>query len=155
MTLLGFAHRHTRCGRAGSAATASGFTEAEAAERAAAELESAVEIVTVEEAIEMRAMYPSSTLVALRAPNLRLFQEALARARGAGDTAVYVIFVDEIPGLFFPPKTGPSREAREVLTRRRSTTSSRPASSPSRSGAWPTTPARRSRAPPASWASRR
>jgi hypothetical protein len=25
------------------------------------------------------------------------------------------LFVDEVPGLFFPPKSGPSREAREVL----------------------------------------
>ena len=63
----------------------------------------------------MKAMYPSTTLVAVRAANLRLFQEALARARGAGDAAVYVIFVDEVPGLFFPPKAGPSREARQVL----------------------------------------
>ncbi len=93
-----------------------GFTEAEAAERAAAGLESAVEVVTLEEAMDTKAMYPSSTLVALRAPNLRLFQEALARSRGAGDAAVYVIYVDEIPGLFFPPKSGPSKEARSVLT---------------------------------------
>jgi nucleotide-binding universal stress UspA family protein len=92
-----------------------GFTEAEAAERAASHLESAVEVVTVEEALDMKQIYPSSTLVALRAPNLRLFQEALVRARGAGDAAIYVIFVDEIPGLFFPPKSGPSREARSVL----------------------------------------
>ena len=63
----------------------------------------------------MRAMYPSSTLVAVRAPNLRLFQEALARSRGSGDAAVYVLYVDEIPGLFFPPKNGPSKEARSVL----------------------------------------
>ena len=34
---------------------------------------------------------------------------------GCGENAVYLIFVDEIPGLFFPPNTGPSREAREVL----------------------------------------
>jgi amino acid transporter/nucleotide-binding universal stress UspA family protein len=93
-----------------------GFTEAEAAEAAASGLESAVDVVTVDEALDMRAIYPSSTLVALRAPNLRLFQEALARSRGAGDAAVYVIFVDEIPGLFFPPKSGPSKEARSVLT---------------------------------------
>ena len=93
----------------------SGFTEAEAAEHAAAELETATEVVTLEEATEMKAMYPSSTLVAVRAANLRLFQEALARARGAGDAAVYVIFVDEVPGLFFPPKAGPSRDARQVL----------------------------------------
>jgi len=92
-----------------------GFTEAEEAERAAAQLETATEVVTLEEALEMKAIYPSTTLVAVRAANLRLFQEALARARGAGDASVYVIFVDEIPGLFFPPKAGPSREARQVL----------------------------------------
>ena len=51
----------------------------------------------------------------MRAPNLRLFQEAAARVRGSGEQAVYLIFVDEIPGLFFPPKVGPSREAQEVL----------------------------------------
>jgi len=93
-----------------------GFTEAEAAEKAAAELASAIEIVTLEEAMDMKAMYVSTTLVAVRAPNLRLFQEALARARGAGDAAIYVIYVDEIPGLFFPPKSGPSHDALSVLT---------------------------------------
>jgi amino acid transporter/nucleotide-binding universal stress UspA family protein len=92
-----------------------GFTDAESAERAAAGLESAVEVVTLDEALETKAIYPSKTLVAIRAPNLRLFQEALARARGGGDAAVYVLFVDEVPGLFFPPKGGPSREARHVL----------------------------------------
>jgi amino acid transporter len=92
-----------------------GFTEAEAAERAASHLESAVEVVTLDEALDMRHMYPSTTLVAIRAPNLRLFQEALMRARGAGDAAVYIIYVDEIPGLFFPPNSGPSRDARQVL----------------------------------------
>lgn len=92
-----------------------GFVTAEAAERAASGLATALEIVTVEEALDMRPMYKASTLVALRSPNLRLFQEALARARGSGENTVYLIFVDEIPGLFFPPKTGPSKEARDVL----------------------------------------
>lgn len=92
-----------------------GFKEAEAAEAAASQLESAAEVVTLEEAMEMKAIYPSTTLVAVRAANLRLFQEALARARGAGDQSVYVIFVDEVPGLFFPPKAGPTRDARQVL----------------------------------------
>ena len=94
----------------------SGFVTAEAAERVGTNLASAVELVTVEEAIDMKAMYSSTTLVAVRAPNLRLFQEALARARGAGDQAVYLLYVDEVPGLFYPPKDGPSREANEVLT---------------------------------------
>ncbi len=59
--------------------------------------------------------YPSTTLVALRGPNQNLCREAARRARGAGDAAVYVIFVDQIPGLFFPPRTGPSDDALEVL----------------------------------------
>jgi nucleotide-binding universal stress UspA family protein len=32
-----------------------------------------------------------------------------------GDTAVYVVFVDEIPGFLFPPRRGPSAEALRVL----------------------------------------
>jgi hypothetical protein len=54
-------------------------------------------------------------MVALRGPNRDLCIEAARRARGAGDAAVYIIFVDEIPGLFFPPRTGPSVEALDVL----------------------------------------
>ena len=96
-------------------ATRGGFVAAEDAEKAATDMGSAVEILTVPEAIQMREMYRSSTLIALRSANLRMFQEALARVRGCGENAVYLIFVDEIPGLFFPPNTGPSREAREVL----------------------------------------
>jgi amino acid transporter len=114
VTLVGFAIAY--CVRRGwIGGQRAGFTEAEAAEHAAAQLDSAIEVVTVEEALDMRQMYPSTTLVAIRAPNLRLFQEALARSRGAGDGAIYIIYVDEIPGLFFPPKSGPSREARQVL----------------------------------------
>jgi hypothetical protein len=92
-----------------------GFENAEAAERAASQREAAIEILTVEEALDARAIYRSSTLVAIRTPNLRLFQEAVARVRGCAESAVYLLFVDEVPGLFFPPKVDPSREAREVL----------------------------------------
>ncbi len=92
-----------------------GYLTPEAAERAAAQLPGAIEILTIEEALDMRAVYRSGTLVSMRAPNLRLFQEAIARVRGSGEQTVYLIFVDEIPGLFFPPKVGPSREAQEVL----------------------------------------
>jgi amino acid transporter/nucleotide-binding universal stress UspA family protein len=92
-----------------------GFVSAEAAETAGGRLESAVDILTLGEAMDMKPMYTSTTLVAMRAPNLRLFQEAAARARGKGEQAVYLLFVDEVPGLFFPPKTGPSRDARQVL----------------------------------------
>jgi amino acid transporter len=114
VTLVGFALAYAvRKGWLGS--PKSGFVSAEAAEKAGGQLETAVDILTLAEAIDMRAMYASTTLVSMRAPNLRLFQEAAARARGKGEQAVYLLFVDEVPGLFFPPKTGPSREAREVL----------------------------------------
>ncbi|HET6149549.1 MAG TPA: APC family permease [Polyangia bacterium] len=92
-----------------------GFVRAEDAEQAGGAMGTAFEILTVDEAIDMRSMYRSTTLVALRSPNLRMFQEAAARVRGSNENAVYLIFIDEIPGLFFPPNTGPSREAREVL----------------------------------------
>jgi amino acid transporter len=114
VTLLGLALAYA-VKRGWIGAARSGFTSAEAAETAAGQLESAVDILTLAEAIDMRPMYASTTLVAMRAPNLRLFQEAAARARGKGEPAVYLLFVDEVPGLFYPPKTGPSREAREVL----------------------------------------
>jgi nucleotide-binding universal stress UspA family protein len=120
-TLLGGALTMIGCGYAIAvkkgriSAGRKGFVRAEDAEEAGGAMGSAFEILTVDEAIDMRPMYKSGTLVALRAPNLRMFQEAAARVRGSNESAVYLIFIDEIPGLFYPPNTGPSREAREVL----------------------------------------
>jgi len=92
-----------------------GYLRAASAERAAAAGPTANDVVTLEEAIALKATYSSTTLVALRGRNKNLCREAARRARGAGDAAVYVVFVDQIPGLFFPPRTGPSDEALEVL----------------------------------------
>jgi amino acid transporter/nucleotide-binding universal stress UspA family protein len=92
-----------------------GFIRAVTAERAASDQPSCGEVVTLAEAVSLRQTYPSTTLVALRGPNRNLCAEAAKRARGAGDTAIYVVFVDEIPGLFFPPRTGPSEDALDVL----------------------------------------
>jgi amino acid transporter len=92
-----------------------GYLRAASAEQAAAAGPATNEVVTLAEAVALRATYPSTTLVALRGPNKNLCREAARRARGAGDAAVYVIFVDQIPGLFFPPRTGPSDDALEVL----------------------------------------
>ncbi len=91
-----------------------GYLRAASAERAAAG-PGAQEVVTLEEAVELRAAYPSTTMVALRGRNHNLCREAARRARGAGDAAVVLIVVDEVPGLFFPPRTGPSDDALEVL----------------------------------------
>ncbi len=92
-----------------------GFIRASSAERAASEQPSCGEVVTLEEAVSLKQAYPSTTLIALRGPNRNLCAEAARRARGMGDAAVYVVFVDEMPGLFFPPRTGPSDDAQDVL----------------------------------------
>ena len=93
-----------------------GYLRAATAERAAAGAGAPTnEVVTLEEAVDLKATYPSTTLVALRGPNRNLCREAARRARGAGDAAVYVVFVEEVPGLFFPPRTGPSDDALDVL----------------------------------------
>lgn len=57
-------------------------------------------LVTLAEAMEVRALYPSSTLLALRDESPRLVQEGITRARGKGENAVYCIYVEEWPGLF-------------------------------------------------------
>jgi amino acid transporter/nucleotide-binding universal stress UspA family protein len=92
-----------------------GFLSAASAEAWAAELSTAVEVLTLEEVVALRQSYPSSTLVALRSANPALCREAARRAKGVGDGAVYVIFVDEIPGFLFPPRRGPTPEALRVL----------------------------------------
>jgi amino acid transporter/nucleotide-binding universal stress UspA family protein len=92
-----------------------GFLTAAAAEQSAADLSTAVEVLTLEEAVALKQSYPATTLVAMRAGNPALCREAARRAKGMGDTAVYVVFVDEIPGLLFPPRRGPSGEALRVL----------------------------------------
>jgi len=57
-------------------------------------------LVTLAEAAELKALYPSSTLLALRGESPRLIQEGIARAKGKGESAIYCIYVEEWPGLF-------------------------------------------------------
>lgn len=92
-----------------------GFFRASRAEEAAADLSTAVEVLTLSEAQALKQSYPSSTLLALRGANPGLCREVARRARGVGDAAVYVLFVDELPGFLFPPRRGPSTEALKVL----------------------------------------
>lgn len=92
-----------------------GFLTAARAEESATALSTAVEVLTLKEADELREAYPSTTLIAVRGPNPGLCREAARRARGVGDAAVFVIYVDEIPGFLFPARRGPSREALRVL----------------------------------------
>jgi amino acid transporter/nucleotide-binding universal stress UspA family protein len=57
-------------------------------------------LVTLAEAVEVKPLYPSSTLLALRDESPRLIQEGIMRAKGKGESALYCIFVEEWPGLF-------------------------------------------------------
>jgi nucleotide-binding universal stress UspA family protein len=57
-------------------------------------------LMTIAEAVEVRPLYSSSTLLAVRDENPRLIQEGVTRTRGKGESAVYCIYVEEWPGLF-------------------------------------------------------
>ena len=57
-------------------------------------------LVTLAEAMEVKPLYSSSTLLALRDESPRLIQEGITRARGKGESALYCIYVEEWPGLF-------------------------------------------------------
>src|SRR5919109_420211 len=57
-------------------------------------------LVTLAEAVEVKPLYSSSTLLALRDDSPRLIQEGITRAKGKGEAAVYCIYVEEWPGLF-------------------------------------------------------
>ena len=85
------------------------------AERIAAESAAAAEILTLAEAIELAPAYRPKTLVCVRTPNERLLEETAAHLNGRQEVDVAVLFIDEVPGLFVPRDTEPSREARGVL----------------------------------------
>ena len=57
-------------------------------------------LMTLAEAVEVKPLYSSSTLLALRDESPRLIQEGVTRAKGKGEAAVYCIYVEEWPGLF-------------------------------------------------------
>jgi amino acid transporter/nucleotide-binding universal stress UspA family protein len=57
-------------------------------------------LMTLAEAVEVKPLYSSSTLLALRDESTRLVQEGIIRAKGKGESAVYCMYVEEWPGLF-------------------------------------------------------
>jgi amino acid transporter/nucleotide-binding universal stress UspA family protein len=57
-------------------------------------------LITLAEAVEVKPLYSSSTLIALRDESPRLIQEGITRAKGKGESALYCIYVEEWPGLF-------------------------------------------------------
>ena len=57
-------------------------------------------LVTLAEAVELKVLYPSTTMLAIRDESPRLIQEGITRAKGKGESAIYCIYVEEWPGLF-------------------------------------------------------
>jgi amino acid transporter len=57
-------------------------------------------LVTLADAVELKALYPASSLLALRGENPALIQQGINLARGKGESALYCIYVEEWPGLF-------------------------------------------------------
>jgi nucleotide-binding universal stress UspA family protein len=88
---------------------------AEQAEEIAAARPSAARILTLAEALALEAAFGPKTLVALRGTNERLLEEVAAHLAGRKEWSAAVLYVDEVPGLFVPRDTEPSREARQTL----------------------------------------
>ena len=57
-------------------------------------------LMTLAEAIELKPLYSSSTLIALHDESPRLIEEGITRVKGKGNSALYCIYVEEWPGLF-------------------------------------------------------
>ena len=57
-------------------------------------------LVTLADAVELKALYPATTLLALRGETPALIQQGIHLARGKGETALYCVYVEEWPGLF-------------------------------------------------------
>jgi hypothetical protein len=99
--------------RIGAARKASGaFAQAESS---AADLPETANILTLEEALEASAFETSPLIVALRHVNEKLLDDAAVFARGMKKDNVYVVYIDEMPGLFLPQEIKPSDNAVNVL----------------------------------------
>jgi len=57
-------------------------------------------LMTLTEAVEVKPLYSSTTLLAVRDDSPSLVQEAVTRVKGKGEAALYCIYVEEWPGLF-------------------------------------------------------
>ena len=64
------------------------------------ETEDIPNLISLSEASDIVPLYPSRTLVAVRGPNLRLIDEAVAREKGWGGNVIYALYVEERAGLF-------------------------------------------------------
>lgn len=83
------------------------------AERAASEEHGAVPILALHEALEVVPRLRPRVLVATQSGSNEILERAVLRA--GEDAAVAVLFVDELPGMFYPPQVSPSARAIATL----------------------------------------
>ncbi len=72
-----------------------------------------VPFLSVDDAVS--APREGRVLVASRGANRKLFREAAERAKVRGEGAVYLLYIDEVPGLFYPQLASPTPEGAAVL----------------------------------------
>ncbi len=70
---------------------------------------------TVEQAAAQRTEGAVNVIVASRGATRKIFKEAVDRAKARGLTQVYAIYIDEVPGLFYPQLAAPTPEGLTVL----------------------------------------
>jgi amino acid transporter len=88
------------------------------AEQAAAQTPQCAKILTIDEAIELQPVYHPQSLLAIRGgTNEPLLERVVERYKETGESQLYLLFIDEVPGLFYPAGMGPSEEANEVLAK--------------------------------------
>jgi len=85
------------------------------AESNAADLPETSNILTLEEAVEASTVESSPVLIAIRQVSDRILEDAATFAKGLRKKNVYVVYVDEMSGLFLPPEIKPTKEAVKVL----------------------------------------
>ncbi|HOG23129.1 MAG TPA: amino acid permease [Candidatus Omnitrophota bacterium] len=80
------------------------------------ELASSVNLLTVQEAREISSLYKGTALVALKAFNPALLEEAALHVKAKGENSVYLSYVEEVPpSPELPSEMEPSRESVELL----------------------------------------
>jgi nucleotide-binding universal stress UspA family protein len=81
-----------------------------------AELDAQFEILSLAQAETIAQLYPSSTMIAMRASNPGLVAVAIAREKGCGGKTLYALYVEERTGLFVRvPDWKPKPEGVEAL----------------------------------------
>lgn len=78
----------------------------------------AMNVLTVSEAKEIAPLYRSSSMVAIKALNLTLLEEAALRSKARGENSIYLTYVEETPpSRELPTEIEPSAQSLDLLNR--------------------------------------